>query len=392
MTATTAAGPATAGGPDGGGSTRGRGRVLFWLALPAVIVALVLVAGAPAPSIPLSPRSTAPEGTRGLVLFLEELGASVELSRGASEPADDVVLILSDDLGDDRREEVRSWVREGGTLVVADPGSPLAAAAGADEGTAGFDFGLTDRGSCDIDALAGAELITLAGTFTFDAPTSTFAVVDGAESCFGDGNRAVVVAQREGSGVIVSIGDPDLFMNDNLDADDNAVVAAALLAPDDGTAVRVLEAPFQVRDRTLTDLIPDNVVRAFAQVLLAFAIYALWRSRRLGRPVSETQPVEIAGSELVAAVGGLLEVSGAPYRAAEILRAELRRDLALRFGVAPDTPADVTAQIVAERTGTDPSRLYAALAPVPPATDADLAELARLIQSVRQEVISGHRA
>ena len=108
--------------------------------------------------------------------------------------------------------------------------------------------------------------------------------------------------------------------------------------------------------------------------------------------MAESQPVEVAGSELVAAVGGLLEVSAAPYRAAEILQAELRRDLAVRLGIAPDTPADVTARIVAERTGADPSRLYAALAPVPPATDAELAELARLIHSVRQEVIRGHRA
>ncbi len=390
MSATTTATPTASTGPAGSRGA-GRGRILFWLAVLAALVVLALVAGAPSPSIPLSPRSTAPEGTRGLVLFLEELGASVDIGRGAPEPADDVALVLSDDLGDDRREQVLTWVHDGGTLVVADPASPLAADR-AEDGGDGLDFELSARGSCDIGALDGADLISIAGTFAFAVPSSTFVVGDDAESCFGDGDTALIVAEREGAGSIVSVGDADLFTNDNLDEDDNAVVAAGLLAPDDGTSLRFLDAPFQVRDRKLTDLIPDNVVRAFAQVVIAFALYALWRSRRLGRPVAETQPVEIAGSELVAAVGGLLEVTGAPYRAAELLRAELRRDLGVRFGIAPDTPADVTAQIVARRTGADPSRLHSALAAVPPANDAELTEVARLIHSVRQEVFRGQRA
>ena len=62
---------------------------------------------------------------------------------------------------------------------------------------------------------------------------------------------------------------------------------------------------------------------ALAQLLIAFVVFALWRGRRLGRPVAEVQPVEIAGSELVVAVGNLLQKAGRPEIAAERLRSDL---------------------------------------------------------------------
>jgi hypothetical protein len=370
----------------------GRGRIVFWLGLLGVILLLAVVAGAPRPSIPLSPRSTTPEGTRGLVLFLEELGATVDISRDAPTSSDDVALVLVDDLGDERREVVRDWVRGGGTLVVADPSSPLAAQI--DEDVGGIGFGGAARGTCDIAELQGAESVTVVGTELFDAPEALFDVPDDARSCFGDGRAALVVREELGDGDIVSIGSADLFTNQNLDEDDNAVVAAAFLVPEPGPTVRLLEAPVEAGGegrQTLTDLIPDNVVLAFVQVLVAFVVYALWRARRLGRPVAETQPVEVAGSELVAAVGGLLEVAQAPGAAAELLRADLRRDLGLRFGITPETPPEAAARIVAHRTGADPGRIHAALVAVPPLSDAELVEFARLVDAVRQEVFRGQR-
>jgi hypothetical protein len=386
-TAVTTGGASTEQGRSGGRSG-GRGRVLPWIAGLIGAVVLLLLIGAPQPGAPLSPRSTAPEGTRGLVLFLEELGASVEVSRDRPEAGDDVALVIGDDLGAARRREVRAWAEDGGVLVVADAGSPLAAQVGEE----GFSFGLVDRGDCDVDAFRGAETVDVSGTQNFDAPTSLLEIPESGAGCFGDGDEALVVVEESGDGTIVTVGDADLFTNQNLDERDNAVVAGALLAPVDGTRVRILEAPFQERDTGLVDLIPANVRRAFIQLLIAFAVYALWRAIRLGRPVTEDQPVSVAGSELVAAVGGLLEVSGDPGRAAALLRAELRRDIGLRFGIAPNVTPEVVTDVVAHRTGVDRSKLYAALVAAPAANDAELTELARLIDAVRQEVLHGHRA
>ena len=75
---------------------------------------------------------------------------------------------------------------------------------------------------------------------------------------------------------------------------------------------------------------------ALAQLVGAFVLFVWWRSRRLGPPVSERLPVEIAGSELVAAVGDLLRRRGNPQRAAATVRADTRRVLAERLGLGPD--------------------------------------------------------
>ena len=64
--------------------------------------------------------------------------------------------------------------------------------------------------------------------------------------------------------------------------------------------------------------------------------FALWKGRRLGRPVAETQPVQIAGSELVVAVGNLMQKAGRPEAAASQLRDDLRRDLTSRLGLAAE--------------------------------------------------------
>jgi Domain of unknown function (DUF4350) len=385
-TATAAGSTSTAGGRTGG---RARGaRILPWVGALVGAIVLVLLIGAPSPGAPLSPRSTAPEGLRGLVLFLEELGAVVEVSRDRPSSDDDVALVIGDNLGEERREEVRSWVSGGGVLVVADAGSPLAAPTAETD----FSFGLVDRGDCDVGAFEDAETIDVSGAPAFDAPSALFELPETATGCFGDGDEALVVVDDVGDGVTISVGDADLFTNQNLDEGDNAVVAGAMLAPVDGTRVRILEAPFQERDTGLLDLIPLNVRRAFIQILIAFAIYALWRAIRLGRPVVEDQPVTVAGSELVAAVGGLLEVSDDPGRAAALLRADLRRDIGLRFGLAPGVAPEVVAEVVAQRTGADASRLHAALAAAPVTTDAELTELSRLIDAVRQEVFHGNRA
>ena len=128
--------------------------------------------------------------------------------------------------------------------------------------------------------------------------------------------------------------------------------------------------------------------RAILQLAVAFVVYAVWRSRRLGRPVPEPAPSPIAGSELVAAVGTLLDRSRSPGHAADLLRRDLRRFLGDHLGVPPDTPADVLATLAAERTRIDPAALQAALGGPPVTDDQQLAALAATIDRIRQEVLT----
>jgi hypothetical protein len=122
------------------------------------------------------------------------------------------------------------------------------------------------------------------------------------------------------------------------------------------------------------------------QLGLAFLVYVLWRSRRLGKPVPEPQPVAVAGSELVSAVGGLLQRAGSPQHAADLLRDDLRRDLISRLGLPPNLPAPTFIDVVADRTRLDAARIAAALGPSPVSSDGELLTVAQLIDAVRKEV------
>jgi hypothetical protein len=126
---------------------------------------------------------------------------------------------------------------------------------------------------------------------------------------------------------------------------------------------------------------------AMLQLVAAFGIYVWWRARRLGRPVTERVPVEIAGSELVVAVGDLLRRKGNPTRAARSLRAEARRALGTRLGVPPTASIEALSVVVAARSGREVEQVYAALADAPVADSDALVRLARTLDALRQEVL-----
>ena len=337
-------------------------RVGFWVAILAALLLVAVALGPPArDGEPLDPRSTGPDGARGLVLVLEELGASVSIGERVPGDGTDVALVLTDRLRDDQHDRLLGWARLGGTLVVADPGSPLHQADRGFLGGAVVDEGTIGQGLCDLTPLAGAGEIEVDGAAAFERDA-------GATGCYGDEELAAVVAVPTGRGVVVSIGAPSLLVNDRFDEASNAVVAAALLAPAPGTTVAIVErAVAGSGDDTLADLVPDRVLDALLQLAIAFCLYALWRARRLGRPVAEPQPVQIEGSELVVAVGNLLRRSKDPDRAAALLRRGLERQLAGRSGVDRDALTEVL-----ER---------------PVRSDAELLALARDIDRIRQEAI-----
>jgi hypothetical protein len=142
-------------------------------------------------------------------------------------------------------------------------------------------------------------------------------------------------------------------------------------------------------DEGLADLVPGRVRGALAQLVVAFVLYALWRGRRLGRPVPEPQPVQLEGSELVVAVGHLLQRSGDPDRAATVLRRDLHRRLTDRIGLPRGAPAEDVARAAAAVTPVAEGRLLAALAGPRVATEAALVEAARDIEAIRREAFHG---
>ncbi|MGI8758529.1 MAG: DUF4350 domain-containing protein [Acidimicrobiales bacterium] len=334
----------------------------FWVVLVGLVVVGVLVVGRPrSEGPPLDPTSTGPLGTRALVLLLEELGATVDVTRRPLEPGStetaDIALVLADNLDDPGRAALVAWVREGGTLVVADPVSllhPFFPEPGPGFGLLEAPFG----SECEIPALSGVDRLK--------PPTGSvgYEIVEGSEGCFRRDGSVFVAVAPVGEGTVVAVGGAGVFVNQVIGEADNAVLVAALLAPQPGTEVAFLQpAVLGSGNEGLADLVSHGVRAALWQLALAFLVYAAWRARRLGRPVAEAPPVELDASELVVAVGHLLQQARHHDAAARLVGDDLRRRLAERLGLAGDAPADQVAEVAANRSGIPVDRILSVIAP-----------------------------
>ena len=350
------------------------------LLVSLILIGLVAGSGdSPQGGPPYSPSSTDGDGTRGLVLLVRELGADVRVGQRTPDTDARRALLLHDGLDDPGRSALEAWVAAGGTLVVADPGSALAAPPA--------DFSVTGgrRGFCNIPELEDVQELDV-------SLGADLRVGQSMQSCFGDGGFAFIVSKLVGAGHIITIGGPDVFTNDVLDHADNSALAARLLLPGEGGSVAILDPnPPGSGRTTLGDLIADRVFQAILQIGIAFLVYAVWRSRRIGRPVTEPQPVAIAGSQFVRAVGGLQQRSHSTDRAATALRVDTRRMLSDRFGVPLTLDTATLAELTASRTRLDRTQVAAALSDAPILDEASLVTLGQQLDTIRQEVLDGRR-
>lgn len=355
-------------------------RVWFGVLLvAAVLLGAYLSAARRTEGPPLDPRSTSADGARAVVELVSRFGTMDVLD---SVPTDgiDTALVLQDRFDRDAEAQLRSWVEDGGTLVVADPGSTFTPpVVGTSDGEVAV--------ACDGADLAGVGALETGDGLLLDAAGASATC-----TATGDGGGALVVVEDLGAGRIVSVGGPDPFTNRHLDEADNAVLAVALLVPEAGARSAFLRPGIAVGtgDRGLVDLVGTPVRAALAQLAVAFVLAALWRGRRLGRPVPEPQPVRVEAAELTEAVGRLLGRSRRPARAAAVLRDRARRDLSPVLGVTLDAPVDLVVDAVAARTTLTPDEARRATA-APVTDDADLVEVATLLARIREETTHGRR-
>jgi hypothetical protein len=394
----------------------GRGRLGLAVALLlAVVVGVFLTTRVP-PAEPFGVDSSAPNGWKAVRLLLEGRGVRVEEASAASlaggerplREGEAVVVAVPSVATEAQVRALADLAAGGGTVVFGE--QPL----GAEEAefSALIDAELTSGreladapaspsgpGRCDIEALEGLGPIDTAFAVAIDPGSITPA--DAERRCYADGLGAHVVERTEGAGRVVSLSSPFLWVNARLQPNKeqgggplaNGAVAVRLLG--DASVVTFVDpAPsatvaFGGTQDPLT-LLPLPVKLALAQLAGAFVLYLWWRSRRLGPPIPERLPVEIAGSELVVAVGDLLRRRGNAQRAAATVRAETRRVLGERLGLGPHGSHAALVEVVATRTGRDPAELAAVLFddPAAPVTSAEaLVTLVRTLDTIRQEVL-----
>jgi len=348
--------------------------------LTAAVLAAVLIAGGPTrDGPPLDPAGTGPDGTKALVDVLEILGTDVRIT-DTVDAGHGVALLLVDALGDEAFADLREWVRAGGTLVVADPGSRFAPDIAGAAAIGPLETSLPRE--CALAALADVQRVT--------APRGVVYEQAGADTvgCFPRGAGHWLVARQEQAGTVVALGGPGALTNAALREADNALLAVALLAADhDGSLTFLRPGAPGEGEASLRELIPDEVVLALVQLAIAFGVVVAWRSRRLGAPVREAQPVQVAGSELVTAVGHLLQRTGARGQAARLLREDLRRQLAERLGLPADSSPDVVAAAAARRTGRPSDALTSLLSGGDPAADGELVALSADLERARHAAL-----
>ncbi|HUP72546.1 MAG TPA: DUF4350 domain-containing protein [Acidimicrobiales bacterium] len=365
------------------GSRRG----LLWVGLVVIVIIgfAVVGRGDDGSTTPLAPDSTSASGMRALVLLAESFGADVDVVDGA--PASDraVAFMPSDRFGRTDTSDMRRWISDGGILVVADPQSTFVPRLGGLLGSGVVQDNTLDAGDCTIAALSGAQTLSVDGAFLYRPPASS-------TRCFTANGDALIVAIPEGRGTIVAVGGSAIFQNGKLDEADNAVVAVSLLAPKQGTKVAFVRGPsFGAGEETLWGIIRPGIRYGFLQVAIAFLLFAIWRGRRLGRPVLEIPRIEIEGSEFVEAVGHLLERTNSPTYAAAVLRADARREIARRVGGPRADDPEALAALLDVRLGADRNRVRALVTDTHVADENELVALAQQLHSLRQEVLSGKR-
>jgi hypothetical protein len=366
----------------------------------AVAVLWLSTGGSPPP---FDASSSSPDGYRALSVLLDDAGSLVE-TLGPTELASvqdgvagrSVVVPVASWVTSEQLEQLEALAVGGATVVLA--------------GEDGFvrmdDRTLTrtpaqpvGRGVCTIGEFDGLEALD-------DVSHGFLEIATGApeerEYCFTeslglDASGALVTIRSVGAGRIVSLGSPYLWSNARLQPDkeqggtplDNGPMAVALLGGSPVTFVSAVAPVGTSPDGTQSPLalLPFNVKLALVQLAFAFVLYAWWRGRRLGRPVREELPVEVAGSELVEAVGGLLRRHGSNSRAADVLRERECRELASRLGVPREAGPDALVAAVASRSARPPAEVQELLFGAPPDGTQGLVALCARLDELHTEVL-----
>lgn len=381
------------------GSSKGGSWGLWLLLALAVVVTVLVVPSSSTAAYDLD--SAAPDGYRALRLLLEENHSSVEaIDAGdvnAAASSRFATVYLPTPLGATAAQlaKWRDYADNGGTLVLGErPGSahrPPALSMDQSE------VARVSPGDCPLAVLGQAGPILV--------PDSAEPLSAGSDPwCFGDAVSAAVVSQDHGKGRIVTLATPDLFTNTAFgqpgedekvagaaDLPGNSVVAQLLLAPDGNNTIGVVTSGIAAADDSggtgLLDLVPGRVKLGLAELLAAFAFYAWFRARRHGRLIREVAPVEMAASQLIAAVGNLRARHHDQTRVAAELRAQARLDLARDLGLAATaTPLEIAA-VLAERGLGTVDDLVAALSDDEIRSDAELMALTTTLDSVRREAL-----
>lgn len=358
--------------------------VLLALAAIVAIATLSTWLTAPRPGGPLEPASTSPDGTHALVTLLRDNGIDVVIADSVADveraARPDTLLVAGQTFwlyDDDQLRRLAAL--PGDRLLLAPIGKTREALAPALRSSDATEFGGLAPG-CDLREAqrAGSVQFGVAETFEPVGSTSVTRCYGGVLARYDDAGRTVTV-----------VGDSSFLTNSALLDEGNAALAMNLT----GARTTVIwyapqrgEGAAATGDADIIDLIPDQVTWVVLQLVVAVALLALWRGRRVGPLVAEPLPVVVRASETVEGRGRLYRSRRARDRAADALRVSARQRLMPRLGLRPDADPGAVVAAVAHRCGQEPQTLAHILYGQPPENDTELVALARALDDIERQV------
>ncbi|GAA4969652.1 hypothetical protein HD597_008807 [Nonomuraea thailandensis] len=368
-------------------STWRAGRMIALLGGLVVLIAVlgVLLGPERAPARYLDPDDTSLSGSRALAELLRDRGVTVDRvdsveAAAAKAATGDRLLLITDTM---YVEEFSLARVPGDRLIVGDLFGLPALAPGVRVEAAGA-RPRSREPECGLPAATAAGSAYLGGA-VLRGPS-------GATACYPAGDGHTLVSFPYASGVITVVGDGGFMTNRRLAEDGNAALALNLIGT--GRPVTWLVPPETPpaldlpgeRGQSMYDLMPAGIRWAVYMSIIAVAVAAFWRGRRLGPVVTEKLPVVVRAAETVEGRGRLYRARRARERAADALRAGTIDRLTPRLGLASGAGRPEIVSAIAARTGHDAQQVAAALYGPPPADDAGLVGLAAYLDFMERQI------
>ncbi len=340
----------------------------------------------------LDPAAVDPAGSRAVANVLRDQGVVVTDVRTAADVAANArgATVLVTDSTLPTAGMISDLLDAGPARVVLIeplPGSPALErlAAGTEVSDVPGD-GPVEPG-CRVPAARRAGSAELPG-FRYDAR----AWIPAGEACYDRPQSAalLVIPARAGRPEVVVLGSAHPLTNAGFDAQGNAALALGLLG---STAELVWWRPSPSdpalagqAGASIAELLPTWVVPVLIEVLVACALVAWWRSRRLGRLVVEPLPVVVRSGETTAGHARLLHAHHARAEAAKHLRARARERVRVRLALPLGLSEARLVAAAAARSGRPPDQVGALLYGPEPTTDAHLVALGHDLEALMVEV------
>jgi hypothetical protein len=205
-------------------------------------------------------------------------------------------------------------------------------------------------------------------------------------SCYpiAGGSGLLVVARADH--VVAVVGSSRVWTNGRLGDNGDAALALGILSTQPTVQWILPRPPSQTpadrQHKSLVKLLPDRLLWALLQLLVAVLLVALWRGRRLGPVVGEPLPVVVPSAETVRGRARLLRAARARGAAAAELRTAAVRRIEAVLGLGHDAPPSAVIEGVGEYTGRPSGEINALLFGPDPHDDASLVTLANALDDL----------